>query len=47
MKRVHQNYKKTFDELNYKEQAQSINMYKLNLKKMEDAHEKRRKELNK
>ena len=43
MKRVHQNYRKTFEELNYKEQAQAINMYRLNLKKMEEAHERRRK----
>jgi hypothetical protein len=35
---------KTFDELNYKEQAQSINMTKVNLKKMIAAHNRKAKE---
>jgi hypothetical protein len=35
---------KIFDELNYKEQAQSINMTKVNLRKMETAHKRKGKE---
>ncbi len=39
--RRHQNDKRTFAELNYKQQAQSINAVRMNLKKMERAHERR------
>lgn len=35
---------KIFPELNYKEQAQSINMTKINLRKMVAAHKRRAKE---
>ena len=35
---------KKFSELSYKEQAQSINMTKINLEKMEDAHKRKGKE---
>lgn len=47
MKKAHQNNTKIFEELNYKEQAQAINMCKVNLRKMEKAHERRRRELGK
>ena len=39
--RKHQNDRKTFAELDYKQQAQSINAVRMNLKKMEDAHKRR------
>lgn len=39
--RRHQNDRKTFAELDYKQQAQSINAVRINLKKMEQAHERR------
>jgi hypothetical protein len=35
---------KTFNELNYKEQAQSINMIKVNLRKMMAAHNRKARE---
>ena len=35
---------KIFPELNYKEQAQSINMTKINLRKMVTAHKRKGKE---
>jgi hypothetical protein len=47
MNKSHQNRSKSFDELNFKEQAQAINMHRLILKRMEKAHERRRRELGK
>ena len=38
---------KRFGELSYKEQAQSINMAKINLKKMAAAHKRKAKEQGK
>lgn len=47
MNKPYQNHTKSFEELNYKEQAQALNMCRLKIKRMEKAHERRRRELGK